>query len=211
MQQKHKRVGNKVITTTEDDAIIPFADILATMEVTQDDDRNETPWNNCDGWKHTAEPVRHWEDDEFPDKENSIRYVNRSTREGGSVWLTLDVKKSGIPDASYYHSQGASKQVAAEKAARCLRRNYETLAKWYANGWEWWYVHGTFKDESAGCGGIDSEEYATNTVTVECAEEIAHALEKRGYTITDKPAPHDARANAHNNFKDKIRRQLSWE
>lgn len=177
------------VTVTIEPAEVPWSDILDAVTVEPDTDMTDAPWDNCDGWEHTAEPLRYYDAEHCEARQNSTRYVNRATRDGGDVWLTLDLDKAGLPDWRYFHAKGASKQVAHELAAMQVRSAYKQLADWYSNGWEYWYVSAELKGCHAGCGGVDDYQYATGEMTEEIAHELAADLERNGYLVTDKPAP----------------------
>lgn len=178
------RVRPQRIVITIEDAEIPWQAVMDAIKIEPDEDMSEAPWDNCDGWNHTADRIDYLEHD--PQRE-SDRFVCRSSREGGNVWLTLDVEKSGIATWDYFHAQGASKQVSRELAAQSLRQTYAQLHKWYADGWEWWAVSAELKGESASCGGIDSYEYADKEFRQEIASELAANLESAGFIVTGKP------------------------
>jgi hypothetical protein len=181
------RISPLRVTVTIEDAEISWDEVRESVRVLPDEDMG-APWENDDGWAHTADKVgaRYLPAD---DKERSIRYVSRTTREGGDVWLTIDPEEMGLPTWKYYHAAGASRQVAHELAAMDLRRAYGQLAEWYANGWQYWRVMAKLKDCSAACGGIDDEAYACGEMSDEVAHELAAELTAAGYVVTDIPQP----------------------
>lgn len=192
--------GKRITVTTTvdvDDAEIPWSDVLDAVEVVADYDHTEAPWDDCDGWEHNAQRLRYGPD--HADMKNSDRYVIADR--DGAYWLTLDVEKSGIPDANYYRTQGASKQVSAELAAQALRNAYAQLHKWYSDGWQYYGVKGELKDCHASVRGIDNEDYARREVVGEIASELASELESAGYVVTDRPQPeHQKHSDAYNAY-----------
>jgi hypothetical protein len=91
----------------------------------------------------------------------------------------------------YARERGASRQVAAEALAAARRQTIAQLVNWYEDGWQWYGVrcrYDTLGDDfEASLWGIDDAEYAEREIKVEMALDVAHQLEKAGYTVTGKP------------------------
>lgn len=181
------RDGDVIIVATLEahSAIIDFEEILAATKVVEDD-HVDAPWENWDGYEHTATPIR------------DLDVPGNWSAANGEVWCPsrserllitiddVDVKKWGNFD--YYRRRGASKQVAAELVAREKARTIKRLCEWYRDGWHWYGVTCEFNDHEASVWGIDDEEYAEKYVRLEIAGEVAYQLEKDGYTVINQPA-----------------------
>ena len=50
------RHGDTMIAVESQPATIAFDDLLAATRVIDDTDNGEAPWENWDGWEHTAKP-----------------------------------------------------------------------------------------------------------------------------------------------------------
>ena len=139
------------------------------------------PWETADGWNHRAYRT------EFmaTERKNQRGYCY-STYKCAHVVLEF-TENAGLPDYEYFHSRGASKQVAREMEARALARNLDTLRDWHENGWSWWGVVCEFERYHESCWGIDDDNYAAGEVTTEIALEIAAQMESAGHVIRHKP------------------------
>jgi len=51
------RHGDTMIAVESQPAMIAFDDLLAATRVIDDTDNGEAPWENWDGWEHTAKPA----------------------------------------------------------------------------------------------------------------------------------------------------------
>lgn len=181
------RDGDKFIesTITVKDAVIDFQDILDACEI-QDDDTSEAPWENCDGWEHTAVSVDRLDGAKRDNAEFMQGYVyHESDREyklielePGEDWGTYD----------HLRAQGASKQTAREASAATRRKAIEQLVEWYRNGWSYYGVTCEFEGAEASVWGVDDHDYADTDVRQEIASEVAGQLEGEGYTIINYPA-----------------------
>lgn len=175
------RSGGKLIrtttTTTVESAEIDFADILEAVRI-EPDCMSGTPWDNCDGFDHEARP---------------IGYDSQRIHSRGSCWdagnrcrVVITVPwDDGLE--GWYRERGATRQVAREMVAQCLRSAIDQLTKWYEQGWDWYVCEGEFKGCSDSIGGIDDYDYANGECRTEVAFGIACQLGKRGYVITGKP------------------------
>jgi hypothetical protein len=174
-------------------AVIDYATIREAVEVDPDECMSDAPWENCDGFKHELRDVR---DDAELKSEACIYHEHRRQ-------IIEQTEDHGIYE--YLRARGASRQTAREAVANDRRRTLEILKKWYRDGWEWWYVHCDFMGESASVGGVDDYDYATDDCTDEIAGEVAYALEKKGYTVTNRP---DRRAGYLENRRYHLRQNL---
>ena len=52
------RHGDTMIAVESTPAVVAFDDLLAATRVIEDTDNCEAPWENWDGWEHTAKPAR---------------------------------------------------------------------------------------------------------------------------------------------------------
>jgi hypothetical protein len=169
------------------DAIIDFGDILKATEVVNDPYTNETPWDNCDGFEHTATPRHRYNDAADTRSMRGCIYCD-GRRE--TVVITLPEKDPyGI--YNYQRSHGASRQVAREAEAASRRITLDLLVNWYGNGWEWYGVVCEYEilgeTYEASIWGVDDHKYA-DTMREEIAGEVACQLRKAGYTVDNMPA-----------------------
>ena len=177
------RVGDTIVTTTVrtevESATIDFADILEASQIEPDECMwGETPWDNCDGYEHTAEHP-------------ALPRGRGACHDGDGRYV--EIKMEFDRDLfEWYRERGATKQVAHEMVALSLRKRLDTLVDWSTNGWEWWHVHCEYKDEIDSCHGIDDHDYAYNDVRLECALNVAHELEQAGYEVHGRPEVDDA-------------------
>jgi hypothetical protein len=149
----------------------------------QDDDRCDPPWENCDGWEHTADRL-----DANNQRHRELRDSARCVRQDGRNFiLTIDPAQMGLADYEYFHAKGASKQVARQLAAKSIRDALRQLRKWYADGWEYCGVVCEFRTYQASCWGIDDRDYAKKEVGPEMAREVMHSMEADGYVIVGCP------------------------
>jgi hypothetical protein len=177
-------------------AVIDYADIREAVEVDADECMSDAPWENCDGFKHDLRDVR----DDADLKSEACIYHQGSRQ---IIELTED---HGIYE--YLRERGASRQTAREAVANDRRRTLDILKGWYRDGWEWWYVHCDYLDASAGVGGVDDYEYASEACADEIAGEVAHDLEKKGYTINGIPTEADRRTSYLENRRYHLRQNL---
>jgi len=168
-------------------ATISFEEILEATEVVADQYESMTPWEHCDGFEHTATPERRFRDEADAREMQGSVYCD-----GHRERLVIELPKEedyGI----YQHmrERGASRQVAHEAVAAERRRTLAQLVEWYGNGWEWFGVKCDFEvlgeQFDASLWGIDDPDYAEREVKEEIALEVAHQLEKAGYTVAGKP------------------------
>jgi hypothetical protein len=181
------------VTISTRPAVIDYAEIREAVTVEPDDCMSEAPWDNCDGYEHELRPINSPEEG---DSEASFHHDGRRQ----IVVVSTD---HGIYD--YLRARGCSKQVAREAVASDRRRTIEQLQKWYRDGWEWWQVDCEFMGESDGVGGVDDFDYANGACADDIAENVAHALEEKGYTVTNRP---DRRAGYLENRRYHLRQNL---
>lgn len=161
-------------------ALIPFEAIVDACEIEPDDDMGQ-PWREHDGWEHDTKSPDEFE---FADLEKMRGYAwDAANRE-----RVVIVPKIDLPDFDHYHARGCSKQVARELAALRRREALDQLVDWYeSQDWEWWGVVCTFLGEKDSVWGIDDYEYARDECREAVADEVAHKLEKRGFTVVRPP------------------------
>jgi len=181
------RHADTMIAVESRPATIRFGEILEATEVVADQYESMTPWEHCDGFEHTATPERR-----FRDEANAREMQGSVYCDGHRERLVIELPKEedyGI----YQHmrERGASRQVAREAVAAERRRTLAQLVEWYGNGWEWFGVKCDFEvlgeQFDASLWGIDDPDYAEREVKEEIALEVAHQLEKAGYTVAGKP------------------------
>jgi len=180
------RHGDTMIAVESRPATIAFDDLLTTTEVVYDEHESMTPWEQCDGFEHTATPERR-----FREEANAHEMQGSVYCDGHRERLVIALPQEedyGI--YQYMRERGASRQVAREAVAAERRRTLAQLVKWYDSGWEWYGVHCRFEalgDEyQDSLWGIDDAEYA-ETLKEEIALNVAAQLEEAGYTVTGKP------------------------
>jgi len=178
------RHGDTMIAVESQPATIAFDDLLAATKIVADNE-NTTPWDNCDGFEHTATPERRLPDEMGGRKMQGSVYSNRE-----HLVIQLPAGEDyGI--YQYMREHGASRQVAREAVAAGRRQTIDQLVKWYSDGWEWYGVQCEFEvlgnEYEASLWGIDNPDYAEREVKEEMAHEVARQLEKAGYTVTGQP------------------------
>jgi hypothetical protein len=180
------RHGDTMIAVESQPATIAFDDLLAATRVIDDTDNGEAPWENWDGWEHTAKPPHAFDHADVREMQGYACTWGRGER----YVITLP---AGDTDGVYRYARerGASRQVAAEALAAARRQTIAQLVEWYEDGWQWFGVRCRFTmlgDEfEASLWGIDDAEYAERDIKVEMALDVAGQLEKAGYTVTGKP------------------------
>lgn len=189
------REGDQLITTTTtvESAVIDFQDILDACEIKDDYDA-DAPWKNCDGFEHTAVSVNRLDGEKRDAAEFMQGYcyceADREYKliqlEPGDDWGIFE----------YMRERGASRQVAAEAVAASRRKTLEQLVEWYRNGWNYYGVTCEFEGAEASVWGVDDYDYADTDVRNEIASEVAHELEREGYTINYPPATQEKKLSA---------------
>jgi len=180
------RHGDTMIAVESRPATIAFDDLLAATEVVYDEHESMTPWEQCDGFEHTATPERRFREEADAREMQGSVYCD-----GHRERLVIELPQEedyGI--YQYMRERGASRQVAREAVAAERRRTLARLVKWYDSGWEWYGVRCRFEalgDEyHDSLWGIDDAKYA-GTLKEEIALNVAAQLEEAGYTVTGKP------------------------
>jgi hypothetical protein len=196
-EHQHRDGDTMVLVTVETrPAVVEFSAIREAVTVEPDECMCEAPWENCDGFSHELRDVR---DDAELKSEACIYHEHRRQM----IELTDD---HGIYE--YLRARGASRQTAREAVASDRRRTLDVLKKWYRDGWEWWQVSCEYLDASAGVGGVDDYDYASEACADEIAEEVAAELVKKGYTINGIPTEPDRRASYLENRRYHMRQNL---
>lgn len=180
------RHGDTMIAVESTPATVDFPDLLTATRVIDDTDNGEAPWDNWDGWEHVAKSAHAFDHGDVRDRQGYARTWDRGER----LVITLPAGEDyGVYDDA--RKNGASRGVAAELSAASRRQTLAQLVKWYEEGWAWYGVRCRFEllgDEyEASLWGIDDADYAEREVKVEMALDVAHQLEKAGYTVTGKP------------------------
>ena len=200
------RHGGTMIAVESQPATIAFDDLLAATRVIDDTDNGEAPWENWDGWEHTAKPPHAFDDADVQAMQGYCRTWDRGER-------YVIALPAGDTDGVYRYARerGASRQVAAEALAAARRQTIAQLVNWYENGWQWYGVrcrYDALGDEfEASLWGIDDAEYAEREIKVEMALDVADQLEQAGYTVTGKPECRQGLS--HTDKQERIRRNLA--
>jgi hypothetical protein len=172
------RHADTMISVESRSAAIGFEDILEATCVVADDD-NGAPWDNRDGFEHTATRAND------TGQQGSVYCNNRRER----LLIELPADDYGI--YAYQRGRGASKQVAYEAVAVARRRTLAQLVEWYRNGWQYYGVVCDYNvlgvDFGSSVWGVDDWDYAHDFVRKEIALEVADQLEAAGYTVTGQP------------------------
>jgi len=180
------RHGETMIAVESRPATIAFDDLLAATEVVYDEHESMTPWEQCDGFEHTATPERRFREEADAREMQGSVYCD-----GHRERLVIELpQEEDYGTYQYMRERGASRQVAREAVAAERRRTLARLVKWYDSGWEWYGVRCRFEALGAeyqdSLWGIDDAEYA-ETLKEEIALNVAAQLEEAGYTVTGKP------------------------
>lgn len=217
----------RVVEEIEKSAVVQYAEIVKRCKVEPDDDAR-APWNDLDGWEHhlltqdafetkvyeTTHVNHKWSDEDYcRERYRKMREDFKvgcgyfATDRGDRKWIVLDYDVSANFD--YMRSRGASKQVARELAAAERRRSIQQLVKWYENGYESWYVSGSYRGRESSVGWDDEDTAATEGIR-HVADEIASELERDGYIISGEPPEPKRFKNGYTpeGMKDRITRQM---
>ena len=178
-----KRVGAVVVRVNVEalESRVDFADILEAVKVSPDD-YSPAPWEDCDGYEHTITPADRLIDEVEAERMRGFCYTDRRRQ----VITLPEGEDYGIYD--YHRAAGASKQVAAELAARGRARTRDQLRQGYQNGWHVGYVACDYLGAHDSRGGVydDSGDYL-ESVKREVAEVVAAELESQGFEIVNRP------------------------
>lgn len=190
--------------TTTRPKYVDWGDIVAAVEVKDDEFHSETPWDSCDGYEHEATPARNMPDEAFPESMRGHCWDEGNRR---MVVVTIDRKHA---ESWGWAGTGASKQVIAECNACEIGRTIDQLAKWYANGWNYYGVTCDYFDCHDSIWGVDDYEYAAGEMTQEIAANVADQLENAGHTIENRPAPEKRFSNGYtvSGWKHAMQRNL---
>lgn len=173
------RDGDNMVSVTVAPAVIDYNDILAAVEV-KPDDWHVAPWEKCDGYAHHVERI-----DDCGDECNALGYYASDYYH--RYLIVLDEDTSDIYE--WHRAGGASKQVAREMEYAARRRLIAQLREWHEYGWQYYSVVCDFHGAFASIGGVDDYNYAYDEVRHDVAEEVAYELEKKGYTVVNRPEP----------------------
>jgi hypothetical protein len=201
MERKHTHIyrdGDSIVTITIErtSAIVEFKNILASVDIKPDED-----YDPLDGDTYAHDLVA------VPD------YVSFNWRKAqafvntGVKWNRIVLKDDPL-DPGSCGAPGMSKQVRYEFAARVKARLLEAIRLIYAGDFDAYGVVCDFRGFHASLWGIEDDwAYANTEVRQEIAEEVAHDMEKAGYTVTGYP-PVQTRAEKHEQLRAKIRRNM---
>jgi hypothetical protein len=182
-----KRRGVEI---TERSAIVKFSDIFKHCIVHSDDDDTEPPYARDDVYSHELLDFDQWIADiglagtDYGQEKLSEAFYkcNASCVVDDERHIIKPNWETGIYE--YARAKGASKQVARELEACSRRRDIKRIVEWRRYGeWQYYYVSCKFYGIHESLSGIDDEEYANDYVRNEIADQVAYALEKRGYVI----------------------------
>src|SRR3990172_6450999 len=135
------RQDDTMIAVESRPATIAFDDLLGTTEVVYDEYESMTPWEQCDGFEHTATPERR-----FRDEADACTMQGSVYCDGHRERLVIELpERVDYGVYQYMRERGASKQVAREVVAAERRRTLAQLVKWYDEGWEWFGVKCDFE------------------------------------------------------------------
>jgi hypothetical protein len=182
------RVDSKRVVTTLEvyPAVVDFEDILALTTVEYDDD-TEAPWESCDGYEH--EVVWRRQGDKPDDFWNRSAGAFHNRSESGVIIVTRETAIEW--QGPYSKNSGMSRQVYEERIAECRRQGIKTLVEWYRDGWHAFGAVCEFLGENESVWGIyadDEDDEHVQEMRVEIAEQVAHALKKKGFEIVNEPA-----------------------
>ena len=176
------RHGETMIAVESAPATVDYDDILEATKIIYDNDSDEAPWDNCDGFEHTCTPARRFDFDP-----SDMRGQCYNHREQVVIQLPRG-EDYGI--YQYQRECGATRQVASEAVAAERQRTLNQLVKWYTHGWQWFGVKCDFKvlgkEFNDSLWGIDDYNYAEDKVKPEIADNVASQLEKAGFTVTGR-------------------------
>jgi len=199
------RQGDTMIAVESDSALVDYDDILAATKVEPDNCFGETPWENCDDFKHTCTTnfdynALHMRGYCYCDFLHTHAVIQLSKDEDWGLY-------------EWHRKHGATRQVAQEAVAAEHRRTLDQLVDWYSNGWQWFGVQCDFEvlgeNFYDSIWGIDDEDYAKQEVVPEIADAVADQLEKAGFTVNNRPIrePYPNRASK----KTRLQHNLNFQ
>lgn len=214
---KTERSGDEMVTVTVEieTAILDYNEIRKAGYTEIDDDMR-APWDEHDGWEHTAtwgqkvfdQERRHFEPTDCPRGKcdncphyKEVPHFNPDDR----VWcewdrerVLIEVSRAQVVEwqgeYGQYGPSGEHRQVYEERIAKCRRDAIEQLKYWYTHGYTWYCACLEFGEWSAYCGGIQIEDDADPDTDEHVAEvlddlayDVAKQAEKDGYTVINYP------------------------
>ena len=154
---------------------IEFSDIFDSVRV-EPDECCDKPWEIQDGYDHEVR------------SRNSIYESDargaffRGWRHRGIIIVDSDRSLY-----EWYRENGASRGVATEMAALDKRRRLDQLAKWYTDGWSYYYVSCDYLDCYCSVGNVEAVGSAAIQASAEVAVEVAYQLSGKGYIMRGMP------------------------
>lgn len=181
---------------------IEWEDIVAAVEVKEDEFNQDTPWDNCCGYEHETERASRVDGD-------ASEYRGYCWNEGDRQQIVVTVDRKHA-ESWGWAGTGASKQVQAECNACEIGRTIDQLAKWYANGWNYYGVTCDYFDCHDSIWGVDDYECAAGEMTQEIAANVADQLEEAGHIIENRPEPEKRFSNGYtvSGWRDAMKRNL---
>lgn len=230
------RVGDKMVTVTieREPAVIDFATLVAAGEIEQDDDMR-APWEECDGWEHTATESHKLEDrGHFDEVACQAPLGKPCVNCPHHVWVPhynpkdvvycdrtrylIEVERERVVQwqGEWNKYRNETRQVYEERLARCRRDAIEQLKKWYKDGWCYFWGQVRYGDYDASIGGImaaddDPDDPHIQECIEDMAYEVACHMEKDGYTITNKPTGKKTKEDKLQALRWKIAHNLNFE
>lgn len=200
------------ITTRRESAIIDFEEILEACKVEHDDDTGP-PWKDCDGYEHTFTPIIKFDDEHLGDRKLAEGWVSRSSGPDGLITVDTDDVIHKWMGERGDHS-GMTKQVYAEYIAATKRKAILQLVDWYVDGWYVWGVTCDFRGEEASLWGIHGDSSGDDEHVQECKREVAidvaRQLEKRGFTVINRPPSYNSKTQSRRNWRWQLARHLGF-
>lgn len=175
--------------TTTRPKYVEWEDIVAAVEVRDDDSYRDAPWEDCDGYEHSTERASRVDGD-------ASEYRGYCWHDGDRTQIVVTVDRADSQSWGWAGT-GASKQVIAECNACEIGRTIDQLANWYANGWNYYGVTCDYFDCHDSIWGVDDYKYAAGEMTQEIAANVADQLENAGHIIENRPAPEKRLANGY--------------
>jgi hypothetical protein len=162
------------------------------------DDHASAPWEDCDGYEHEA-IWRHQSN--FPEYYNRD-HIACNGRDSCLIRVELSQVREWMGEYSPFsgeHIQHYHERIAAER-----QWTIKLLVEWY-QGWIAYGVICEYADEDASLWGIYAdfeEDEHVQSCRKEIAEELAYALQKKGWTVTGLPG--------HSRKRDRANRRRAW-
>lgn len=198
------------IVTTVRSRYISFHKILAKADTVPDHSPAYSPFDLHDyehelvGWPQASLGVP------WNELSRAVRcvYIDGEPRK---IELSDDARQA-VDVYDYLRRRGASKQVAREAQAESLASTYRYIQRCYIEDWCPWIAECRYLGEEGRHDGFslagDDGRQACYEACLEAAQDVACALEERGFVVVDKPTfpGYDRRAS----LLEKIARNLGF-